>query len=245
MTIPRDFFNVRILCEEDYDFAEDVDLKALDLGWQITSPAESLQKDFYFLQAMQSEDKVLWECIKEMLAESFKLSEMSLKGSFEIQLVFMNSLEIKAFDISNFAKLVSNHANRLSYGQVTCFPYASMWFHCKKLSPLDWGKIKFSHRLHFLNDDRSKLDLLLKKMSKPALEGENFSWILFDDLSRSPIFRFGEDPQTERLFKWVKSLCEKSLPERMQIRLCSGRKNTIDLLKQFEVSLIDRKEDED
>jgi hypothetical protein len=236
LPIPRDFFNVRILCNEDYDFAEDVDLKAVDLGWSLTSSAEPLQENFYFLQAMHSDDKVFWECIKEMLSESFKLSEMSLKGSYEINLIFIHSLEIKAFDISNFAKLVSNHANRLSFGQAVCFPYASMWFYCKKLSPLDWGKVKFSHRLHFFSDDRSKLDLVLKKMSKQALHDEKFSWIIFDDLSRSPIFRFGEDPQTERLFKWVRSLCEKSLPERMQIHLCSDKREAIDLLKQFEVS---------
>ncbi len=63
----------------------------------------------------------------------------------------------------------------------------------------NWGKIDVTYPLQVFRKDPSELDTLVKKMLKLCPAAGERVIMLISDLSRTPLFQFGEEVQTERL----------------------------------------------
>ncbi|HTL47946.1 MAG TPA: hypothetical protein VL688_07775 [Verrucomicrobiae bacterium] len=234
MTILDDEFNKAIFFEAVprpfssiyHGTADDIARYGLELpagrGWLLVA------------EVMTGEEKELWDSFKQMLAFALKTAEASLFGSFEFSLVTAGSPEkLPLFQPAGLAQLLVNHGRLLKDGERRLVPYASSWALFRKLAPGDWGKIAFKENL-ILVKDRSRLDLLVKRMIQAAAELEGPVWLALHDLGRSPVFRFGEEDQTVRLEKFLvknKGMLGTKIPA---ITIYHGKQRT-DLAAQFGV----------
>ncbi len=72
------------------------------------------------------DDKSLWESVKDLFSFAVKTAEASLRGSFELELVFVGDYSrIKSFQPGNLAGLIVNHARKLE-GTAACLFYYSL-----------------------------------------------------------------------------------------------------------------------
>lgn len=184
-------------------------------------------------ELVYKDDKPLWESWKELYSYAVDLAEAQLFGSFDLQLLTLGSESaMSSFQPQNLAQLVVNQAKKLANAESSVFSYASGWMLLKKLAPADWGKIRFSHSVTVFNKERGQFDLYIKKFLECAGTSDRPVWIAIRDLSRTPLWRFGEEPQTERLEKTLKKYTE-IISRKVKALYILQNGEASDLLNQF------------
>ena len=192
------------------------------------------------VETIYKEDKMLWEAYKELFAFALKTAEASLFGNFEYRLLALGDLEkMSSFKPENLAQYLVNYCRNLGNGESRLVSYAHSRGILKKLTPGDWGKIRFSHGVAVHNQERGKLDLFVKKLLQDAADFEGRGWLVIRDLGRQPIFRFGEEPQTERLGKYLEKNKE-FLAEKINGIYFNHKTSVIDLITQFGLEIPSR-----
>jgi len=78
----------------------------------------------------------------------------------------------------------------------------------KKLVPLEWGKISFSHCVRVHDKPEEKIDLHIKKL----LKGKSSGYIMVHDISRAPIFDRADTVQQARLQKLFLNMANAQIP---------------------------------
>lgn len=185
------------------------------------------------IEILDGEDAEIWKAWKELIGYALKSAEAGILGSHEYDLLITGSLSGPgAFQPANLAQWLSNQSRQMAWGESRLVPYAGLWGQFRKLAPLDWGKIRFKDQLQVLKD-RSRLDLVLKRLFESASTLEGPVWVVIHDLSRAPVFRFGDDAQTPRLRKVLEKYA-KTLGEKLRGVYYIRAGEVFDLLAQFE-----------
>jgi len=185
------------------------------------------------MEILDASEEDLWNSWKELFGYAIKTAEASLQGSFEYQLVTAGSLSGTAsFQPANFAQWLINQARQMTWGETRWLPYAGTWGVFRKRVPLDWGKIRFRDSIRRVRD-LSRLDLLCKAALEKILTREGPVYVVLHDLSAVPLFRFGDDGQTPRLFKVLEKY-RKAAGERLQGVHYVRQGSALDFLQQFE-----------
>lgn len=185
-------------------------------------------------EILDAEDGEIWKAWKELIGFALKTAETGMLGSHEFDLLMSGSLSgTGTFQPANLAQWLSNQSRQMAWGEARLVPYAGLWGQYRKLAPLDWGKIRFKDHLQVLKD-RSRLDLVLKRMFEKTSLIEGPAWVVIHDLSRAPVFRFGDDAQTPRLRKILERYTE-TLGEKLRGVYYIRAGEVFDLLAQFEI----------
>lgn len=187
------------------------------------------------LEIIHAPEKPLWESVKEMTGFAIKDAESRLFGTFSLDLVTVGDRsKWRSLEVRNLADLLVNHGRTMNPGDEKFFPFASLWFLFKKRVPADWGTIRFQHPMNVYTQERGKFDLLVKKQLQEAEADELPVWIVIRDFSQEPVFRFGEEPQTERLLKFLtrQKECFSGKIRGVHVVTETG---TTDLVQQFEI----------
>lgn len=155
------------------------------------------------MQTIAEAEEGFWLSIREIWTQAVKMSEASLFGSFELLLIATAPINAEhMLNISNLSALIVNHARKLKPGSAVFVSYSGYWFRLKSLAPLDWGKITFKTTLQVFRQEREKLDTLFKKALKSCEAWQPGSLIVVQDFGTDPLFRFGEEGQTDKLFRF-------------------------------------------
>lgn len=182
-----------------------------------------------------SEEKLLWEAVREMTGFALKEAEARLFGTFSLELLTLGDRsKWRGLEVRSLSDLLVNHGRAMNHGDERLFSYASLWFRFRKLVPADWGTIRFSHPMAVYSGERGKFDLVIKKQLQEAAEAVLPVWIVIRDFSQEPVLRFGEEPQTERLLKFL-TRNKAVFPEKVPAVYVVTEKGTIDLVQQFEI----------
>jgi hypothetical protein len=96
-----------------------------------------------------------------------------------------------------------------------------------------WGRMELVTGVEIYQKDVSQLDLLIKKLLKESLDLSNDCWIILHDLSDAPIFRYGEEKQTERLRKLLERT-KKEMTRVSSIYIVQGQ-SAVELFGQFNI----------
>jgi len=173
--------------------------------FEASGPGTGIKERLILSELVFGDDKALWESWKELYTFAIKTAEASITGTYDLQLLCLGpESSLGSFLPQNLAALLVNQARKLAPGERVFFSYASGWMSFKKLLPGDWGKIRFSHNVTVFNKERSQLGVFVKKILEHVAAHEEQVWIGLRDLSRVALWRFGEEPQTERLGKHLK-----------------------------------------
>lgn len=185
------------------------------------------------LEMLGSAEKPLWEAVREITALAVKNAESRLFGTFALELLTLGDrLRWRTLEAHNLAELFVNHGRMLQPGEERLFSYASLSFRLKKLVPADWGTLRFAHHFVVFSAERAKLDLTVKKLLDLACAQAKPVWIVIRDFSSDPIFRFGEEPQTDRLLKLL-TRRKDLFPEKAAAVLAVTEQGVTDLVQQF------------
>lgn len=189
----------------------------------------------HLLEMIYTPEKPLWESVKEMTGFAVKDAESRLFGTFTLDLVTAGDRsKWRNLEVRNLADLLVNHARVMNPGEERFFSFSSLWFLFKKRVPADWGTIRFQHSVNVYTQERGKFDLLIKKQLQEAEAGEHPAWVVIRDFSQDPVFRFGEEPQTERLLKFLTKQKE-CFSEKIRGAHVVTETGTTDLVQQFEI----------
>lgn len=163
---------------------------------------------------IRQEEGLVWKACREMLERTLKQAALSMQGFFGFELLTLDLDEkMRSFHWGNFADLLLNHSRKMQVGETRLIPYASVFALFKKRMPEAFGKIDFYSPVKVFTDEPAKLDLFIKKMLK-IQDGGSRPELLIYDLSQDPVFRFGDEEQTERLGKFLrKESAAGPLPE--------------------------------
>lgn len=189
----------------------------------------------HLLEIIQSDEKEIWESVKDVIGFALKEAETRLFGTFSLELITVGErVKFRNLDPRAFAELLINHGRIMNPGEEKIFSYSSLWLRFQKRVPGDWGKIRFQHGICIYSGERAKLDLILKKQIQEASGNVSPTWILIRDFSGDPVFRFGEEPQTERISKMLtkhKEVFQKNILGLLIVE----ESRAIDLIQQFGV----------
>lgn len=200
------------------------------------SGAENSKECLLMSELIFGEDKPLWESWKELYTFAVKTAEAQITGTYDLDLLCLGpEAALRSFQPQNLAGLIVNQARKLSPGERVFFSYASGWLSFKKLLPGDWGKIRFGHNVTVFNKERSQLGIFIKKILEFTSALEEPVWIGIRDLSRIPLWRFGEEPQTERLEKHLRKH-EETIQKKVKALYILHNDEVSDVAGQFGIT---------
>lgn len=200
---------------------------------KVEQRAENESRYCLIHQLIYQPEEELWLSIKEMFSIGVKSAEASLFGRFELQLLWIGDIQAaRVLNPQNLAQVIVNHGRKLKPSETAFFSYCGARFMLKYLVPLDWGKIGFKTHLAVLKGEREKITAVIKKLIKGCADSPRDFMTVIQDFSSEPIFRFGEEPQTEGLLKLFEK--EKELTGSMcGFFYMNEKTGDIDLIEQF------------
>ena len=185
-------------------------------------------------EIIRSEEGLIWTSCRTILERVAKMAAAQVRGFFEWNIL---SLELKEglehLNIEDFTSLLVNKARKLNPGEIEWIQYGKFLGFLKKRINENWGKIDLETAVEVFHKLPSQLDLLVKKLLK---ETESFpeKTLVIQDLSHAPLFRFGEEEQTERMRKFLekyKATSSNILPDIYMVH----NQRAIELFAQFEL----------
>lgn len=158
------------------------------------------------LPVIRKEESLIWKSCEELLERTVKDAAQTVRGIFGFQLLSIQlGNSIRSFQWDNLRQLIANHAKGMQPGEEKLIQYTSLFGILKKRVSEDWGKIEYLSPVTVYTKPAEQLDLLIKKMLKEGGAPEARCEVLLHDLSTDPLFRFGEEEQTSRMAKTLKS----------------------------------------
>ena len=163
----------------------------------------SLHRDDRVLPArvellIRKEEAHMWQACSSMV--QFQIGQMKerLRGSFTFDLICLDMYGgIDNIDWSHMHTLISNRGRTMRPGEESVVKYRSLYGLLKKHTPLEWGKIAFSHCVHTHAKEDAKIDLLIKK----RIRQDPGSLYVIRDISRRPVIDRDNADQMHRLRK--------------------------------------------
>lgn len=184
---------------------------------------------------IRSDEDFIWTSFSELFTRAVKAAAEKMRGFYGFTLLSLDlSNRIEAFDASAFAVWLQNHGRKLAVGDSTVIPFGACCGILKKRMEESWGKIDVTFPLQVFRKDPSELDTLVKKLLKLCPVTGEGAILVISDLSRIPLFQFGEEVQTERLKSCLlkgKAALGERFPE---IYLCD-RNGCVELGAQFQI----------
>ncbi|GEM_PF-1124305 len=202
--------------------------------------ASGISRTILTTMVIRSEEGFVWASFSELFGRAVKDAAEKMRGFYGFTLLSLDlSNRIEAFDASAFATLLGNHGRKLTVGESAVIPFGACCGILKKRMEESWGKIDVTYPLQVFRKAPSELDALVKKMFKLCLAtGEHAiisrAVLVISDLSRTPLFQFGEEIQTERLRTCLhkgKAALGERFPE---IYVCD-RNGRVELGAQFQI----------
>lgn len=186
---------------------------------------------------IRREEALRWKSFAELLDYGFQFAKQSLKGFYGFELIEIQLDEgISNFKAPEFGQLLVNHAKKLEVGQSNLIQYGGLQGRLTKRIQEDWGKIEFKHAVDVYAKKAEQLDLYIKKRVsevagyEPHFEGGRN--LLVYDLSQDPLFKFGEEMQTERLRKQLEKINKNFSGNRPKIYIFH-KGSIVELWQQF------------
>jgi len=179
------------------------------------------------------DEALLGRSFADLVSHIAQISASQLQGFFEWNLLAFDLAGGKAgFSAEDLVSLLVNKARKLETLEETVVRYGNFFSILKKRMKESWGKLEVVISLETFNKLPSQLDLLVKKLIGTTEGIAQPSWIVIHDLSSTPLFRFGEEEQTERMRSTLEKLrlaVQNKLPEIYMVH----DNNAVELLTQF------------
>lgn len=160
--------------------------------------------ELFSCMIIHKNEKLLWVSFKDMIEHTFRTATAEIQGVFGFDLLSCDlGKSSEQFQSHAFAGLLANKARAMNVGDETLVQYSSIFGLFKKRLKETWGKLDLEAHVEVFNKEPEQFDLFLKKTLKDtAATATSGKFILaIQDLSSVPIFKFGSEPQTERLAK--------------------------------------------
>lgn len=194
---------------------------------------------YYIKTLLAAEEADAFSSVKDMIMVRLKSAALNVKGFYGLRLLSFNLQKgVTGFQAGDFEALLANYAKTLEIGAKRIFQYGSFIFQLHKRVPEEWGKIDFAHSVLIYRNAPEKLDLSLKKMVSAACENATYrdyeKIVLIKDLSKRPLFRFGDETQTARLSEFLHKKESTFKTEHLHLYIETAATGCLDLVKQFE-----------
>lgn len=184
---------------------------------------------------IRKEESLLGSSFRDMIEHIAKMTALQLRGFFEWNILSFDLSEgLQGLNAENLVSLLVNKARKLLPLEETDVRYGKIRSILKKRMEENWGKVELAMPLETFHKESFQLDLLVKKLMKTAEPLGMPCRIVIHDLSPTPLFRFGEEMQTERMRKTLekyKAASQNVLPE---IYIVHDNK-AVELLEQFQL----------
>jgi hypothetical protein len=170
------------------------------------------KQDLLLALVIRREEALVWKSCDELLERTLKTAAQTFQGFFGFQLLTLELGErLRSFQWENLRQYLVNQARNMAVGEVRMVQYTSLFGLFKKRIAETYGKIDYQSAVKVYLKEPEQFDLtvknILKQSSGPAVG-------VIQDLSREPIFRFGDEAQTPRLRKTLEKIKEAgALPE--------------------------------
>ncbi len=206
------------------------DFKAKIQCYELMREGETIK--LFATTIIRKDESFIWKSFSDMLDFSVKTAQQKMQGLYGLDLVMLNFDGVDNFNPNNFAELIVNHSRKLEIGEPMMIQYGSLYFMLSKRVKEDWGKIDFHSAVDVFHKDPVQLDLLFARLIRETSEVMEPRIIAVVDLSSSPIFKFGDELQTERLGKMLRESPSQSGSEIYDIYMIS-KKKAVELRTQF------------
>ena len=199
------------------------------------------EETFFVSRIISVEESEAWKACEEMLSHSVKMAASMVKGFYGLELISLKLRQgIQGFEASAFTQLLLKHAGKLEPGDKEVFQYGSFLFRLSKRIPNDWGKIEFKTYVDIIRKPRGELDLFVKKKGSDIIKelaaAPSQKNLVICDLGQESLFRFGEEPQTERLAKFLTKSRDSFEKAHLKVFFEHPQEGLIDLLQQFQIA---------
>ncbi len=218
---------------EEITFAGEVESKIF--RYEGRAGASEVSHSIFTAMIIRSDEDLIWTSFSELFGRAIKEAAEKMRGFYGFTLLSLDlSSRIEAFDVSAFATLLANHGRKLAPGESAVIPFGACCGILKKRMEESWGKIDVAYPLQVFRKAPSELDTLVKKMFKLCPAAGERSIMLISDFSRTPLFQFGEEVQTERLRTCLRK-GEAVLGERFPEIYINDRNGRVELGAQFQL----------
>lgn len=160
---------------------------------------------------IRREEDLIWKSCHELFSRTLKDAAAMVRGFYGFDLLSLSLGEkMQSFQWNNFGAFIVNQARTLVVGETKLIQYTSVFGILKKRVAEEYGKMDYRAFIKVYTQEPAQLDLFIKKILKAGNAGETPIAVL-QDLSREPLFRFGDEEQTPRLRKLLEKI--QPLPE--------------------------------
>jgi hypothetical protein len=186
----------------------DLDNCVVFSGTRTGDGEEPVTEEIAMQTIIRKDEAEIWQACNSLVQFHLRSTQDFVKGSFTFELISIDIYHgLVASDWDHLYQLIAKTAHRMKPHESCFVAYRSVRGILSFRTPLEWGKIVFSHAVRIFEKDPEKIDLYIKKLLKRS----KTRYIVIHDISKKAIIEKENAAQRQRCCKLFHAVDEEEI----------------------------------